>query len=661
MNGREPTCKEMSLDTQSRVNCRLEYDEEGIAWLYLDRRGADTNTLPLRVLSELAGALDELERKRDLKGMVLLSAKPGGFVDGPSIEELKPIDDENHVRKLIECGQSVTGRIAALPAPTVAAIHGNCLSGGLDLALACRYRVAEWAGARLGFPDVRLGLHPAYGGTARLPEVVGYWRALELLRDGGSMDASGAVKLGLVDAFAAEDSLREEARDLIRWNPGPHRPGHWNLLLRPWIMRRIIYKVLAYELSRKPCPENYPGTHAVLRLWRDHAGKPMAKRLVAERESFLALTRQPAARNLVRTYLLQNRLRSEALSPDVPVPRCVHVFGAGVIGGGAAALLAAHDREVTLHDPNEEALQVAEAGARAFFNGRLEDAEAAAAARARLHLDTDGNRVGDAELVIEAIGEDMAAKQSLLGNLESTLDGNAVIATTTSTLPIEDLCRTMDRPERLIGLHFFHPVQQMPMVEVVAGEQCSERAMAVGQALVASVHKLALRVRSGPGFLVLRLALPYMLQGASGYQRARREIIDAAGRKFGMAHGPLELADAVGLDVCQRLAEQLGYPVPDELREAVEAGRLGRRTGQGFHDWRGEQRVSASVPPGRHPFKELARELIDPLLEEAVRCRDEQVVADGDLVDVGALFGAGFPAYTGGPLTWLRDRGLGYH
>jgi 3-hydroxyacyl-CoA dehydrogenase/enoyl-CoA hydratase/3-hydroxybutyryl-CoA epimerase len=276
-----------------------------------------------------------------------------------------------------------------------------------------------------------------------------------------------------------------------------------------------------------------------------------------------------------------------------------------------------------------------------------------------LHLVTDATGVDDAELVIEAIGEDIADKQSLLGNLEGTLGKDTVIATTTSTLSIEELCRTLDRPDRLIGLHFFHPVQQMPMVEVVAGEQSSERAVAVGQALVAAAQKLALRVRGGPGFLILRLQLPYMLQGASGYHRSRREIIDAAGRKFGMAHGPLELADAVGLDVCQRLAEQLDYPVPDELRERVEAGRLGRRTGQGFHDWRGGRRVTGGVPPGRHPFKEIGRELIDPLLEEAVRCRDEQVVADGDLVDVGALFGAGFPAYTGGPLTWLVSQGRG--
>jgi len=644
------------LDEVRRANCRLEFDDQGIAWLHLDCDGIDTNTLSLPVLRDLSGALDELETASDLKGLVLLSGKRDGFVGGPSNAELRDIGDESHVRELINSGQSVTNRIASLPVPAVCLIHGNCLGGGLELALACRYRIAEQSGSRIGFPDVRLGLHPAYGGTVRLPRLIGYWQALELLRDGGSLNAGDAQALGLVDATTDEGTLPDAARDYIGRDPGPHRPGGWNALLRPWIARWLVYKVLEYEMSWKPCPENFPGTYAILRLWRDYAGKPVDKALQGERDSFLALTGRPAARNLVRTYLLQDRLRTEASSLDAPVPRRIHIFGAGVIGGGAAALLTAHDRDVTLHDPDEEALQEAGARAREFLEGRLGDAKAVAEARSRLHYDTGANGIGDAELVIEAIDEDMSAKQSLLQELEGALNKDTVVATTTSTLSIEDLSRSLEKPERLIGLHFFHPVQQMPMVEVVAGEQSGERPLAAGQALVASVLKLALRVRSGPGLLILRLEIPYMLQGASGYHRSRREIIDAAGRKFGMAHGPLELADSVGLDVCQRLAEQLGYPVPDELRERVEAGRLGRRTGQGFHDWKGGQRVSASVSPGRHPFEDIARELIDPLVEEAVRCRDEKVVADGDLVDVGALFGAGFPAYTGGPLTWLRER-----
>lgn len=218
----------------------------------------------------------------------------------------------------------------------------------------------------------------------------------------------------------------------------------------------------------------------------------------------------------------------------------------------------------------------------------------------------------------------------------------------------------MARPSRLIGLHCFRPVERMPLIEVVDAGDSSEAALAGGQALVAAVHKLPLRVRGTAGFLVRRLQLPYMLQGAAGFDLARREIIDTAGRKFGMPHGPLELADTVGLDVCQQLAERLGYPVPKALSERIKAGRLGQRTNQGFHDWSRGHHVHATIPDGPHPWEEITRELIDPVLQEAVRCRDEQVVADADLVDVGALFGVGFPARTGGPLTLLQEREAGY-
>lgn len=637
-------------------NCRLEYDDASIAWLYLDCREASTNTMSTPVLRDLGHVLDELEKRGDLKGLVILSAKDAGFVAAPSTDELAAVDDMEHVEAFVQCGQSVMDRIAALTAPTVALTHGHCLGSGLELALACRYRAADQAGSALGFPDVRLGLHPCHGGTARLPSLIGSWQALNLLRSGGSVNAARAVRLGLVDAVVPGESLADTARDLIARDPGRQRAGPWNVVFHFRVVRRLLYKLLDYELQRKPCPEKFPATYAILRLWRDHAGRPPANRLRAERDSLLRLIQQPASRNLVRAYLLQDRLQKEVLSLDATPPRRVHVFGAGVMGGGVAALLALHGRQVTLHDPDEQALRSAEARAQSLFEQHLEEPDRVADARARLSADTGDAEVAHAELVIEAVDEDLDAKQALFQELEARLAPDAVIATATTTLLIEELCRPMERPERLIGLHFFRPVEHQPLVEVVAGGRSGEQALAIGQALIAAAHKLPLRVRSGPGFLVTRLQLPYMLQGAAAYARPRREVIDAAGLKFGMPHGPLELADAVGLDVCQKLAESLGYAVPESLSERVEAGQLGQRTGKGFHDWKGERRVTASVPPGEHHFQKIARELIDPVLREAARCRDEHVVADSDLVDVGTLFGAGFPAHTGGPLTLLRER-----
>lgn len=637
------------------THCRLEYDDASIAWLYLDQRDSDTNTLSSDVLSDLARALDALEGREDLNGLVVLSGKTTGFVAGPSTEELTAIDDLDHVASFIDRGQSLTSRLAALPVPSVALIDGPCLSHGLELALACRYRVAQREDAMLGFPEVRLGLHPCHGGTVRLASLTGAWQALSLLRSGGSVDGDTAAKLGLVDVAASGDASQDAARDLIARDPGRRRPSAWNNFFRLRLIRRFIYKLLDYELQRKPCPAKFPATYAILRLWRDHGAGRIEPRLAAEHDSLIELVQHPGARNLVRAYLLQDRLQQASRSLDVAAPRRVHIFGAGVIGSGVAALLVLHGRRVTVHDPDEQALQGTVARTRKLLEERLAEPADVAGTLAALDTGSGDGEIDDAEFVLEAIDEDADAKRALLGRLEAGLAPDIPIGTATTTLLIEELCRGMDHPERLVGLHFLDPVERQPLVEVVAGERTGEPALAAGQALAAAAGKLALRVRSRPGFLVMRLRLPYMLEGAAMYERPKREVIDGAGLRFGMAFGPLELADAVGLDVCQRLAERLDYPVPAPLRECVAAGRLGQRTGRGFHHWMGGHHVTTGVPPGRHPFGEIAARLIRPVVKEAARCRDERIVAEADLVDVGALFGAGFPAHTGGPLTLSRQ------
>lgn len=644
------------MSSTSGPNWRLEIDDACVAWLSLDCQDAETNTLSLPVLRDLVRALDELDSCSGLEGLVILSAKEAGFVAGPCAAELKRLDDEDHVERYMRCGLAVTDRLAGSPVPSVALIQGPCLGSGLELALACRYRLADQRTAALGFPDVRVGLHPCHGGTVRLPSLIGDWRALELLRWGGSVSADRAEELGLVDASVSGDALIDQARTWIGRDPGRHRPAVWTTAFRAFPVRWFVYRLLDYEMRRKPCPEKYFASYALLRLWRDHAGRPTAERLEAEQQSLLALIRQPASRNLARTYLLQDRLRNEKSSLNVSPPFAVHIFGGGTIGGGVAALLVLHGRHVTVHDPDEQALAAAEARTRALIEGQLNDTSELTDALARLQTVAGFGEPAGAELVIEAIDEDAGAKRALLRRLEAAVNPEAVIATATSTLLVDELGRDMERPERLIGLHFFHPVESQPLVEVAGGQCSGETALSVGQALIGAVQKLPLRVRGTPGLLVTRLQLPYMLQGAAMYQRPRREVIDAAGLKFGMPHGPLELADAVGLDVCRQLAEQLGYAVPGPLGEYVEAGHLGLKTGKGFHHWSKGRRITTSVPPGRHAFDEIARELIQPVLREAERCRDQEVVADADLVDAGALFGVGFPAHTGGPLHLLHQR-----
>jgi len=636
--------------------CRLEYDDAHVAWLYLDFPGA-TNTLSLPALRDLAAALDVVDERRDLKGLVVLSARDDGFAAAPDIDEMKSLDDREHVRQYIECGQSAANRIAAFAVPTVALIHGPCLGSGLELALACRYRVAA-TDAALGFPDVRLGLHPCHGGTARLPALVGAWRALDMLRRGGSMNGAAALKCGLVDVAASGEALKDTARDLIERGPAPRRPPAWDLGFRLRLVRWLLYKLIDYEIQRKPCPKKYFATYSILKLWRDHGGRRMPDRLRAERESLLALIELPVSRNLVRTYLLQHRLQQEARDLDVAVPHRVHVFGAGTIGAGVAALLALHRCRVTLHDTDESKLQESEARARRLSEQRTGDPDRLADALDRAHAGDGGLDIDDADVVIEAIDEDLEAKQALIRDIEARVAPETMIATTTTTLSIDALGRGLARPERLVGLHFFDRIEDQPLVEVAAGEQSAAGTVAAGRALVTAAQKLPLPVRATPGFLVMRLQLPYMLAGAAMYKRPYREMIDAAGLKFGMPHGPLELADAVGLDVCQRLAEDLGHTVPEALSQRVEAGQLGKRTGKGFHNWTQGRRITSIIPPGKHPVDQITRDLIEPVVEEARRCLEQHVAADADLVDVGALFGVGFPAHTGGPLK-LRQSGDG--
>ena len=651
----------MQTEQTSRY-CSLAYDDIDVAWITLDSPDDGGNTIHLEVLRALHALLDRVAVAPRLRGLVLRTGRGSGFVTGLNTGELEALRDPVRAEAFAEAGQALTRRIATLPVPTVAAIRGTCSGPGLELALACDYRVIEaGTGVNLGLPEVRLGLHPCHGGTARLPAVVGAWRGLELLTSGRSVDGTEALRIGLADAQAESGRLDAVALHHARWAPRRRRLPLWDLPLRLWVGRWIVYRIIDTQKQRESSPENFPATYAILRLWRRSGGRPMDERIAAERESLVDLIARPSALNLVRTFLLQDRVKREARALDVPLPERIHVFGAGTIGSGLAAVLVLYGRSVVLHDPDAGALEVARRRARALLGQRMDRVEAIEEAIGRLEVTADESGVGDAEAVVESIPEDASAKRALYARVEPQLAPGVLIATTSATLPVEVLAEELADPQRLIGLHVFAPVERMPLVEVIAGQRSGERMVAQGQVLAAAMDKLPVRVRSGPGFLVNRLHLPYILKGAEMYDRSRRELIDTAAMRFGMPIGPLELADALGLDVCVSLAEQLGRTVPDKLRERVAAGHLGMRAGRGFHDWRNNRRVTASVPPGDHHYQEIAQALIAPLLEEARLCRDEGVAADGDLVDVAALFGCGFPAYTGGPLMLYQAWGWVLH
>ena len=641
---------------------KLERDSDGIAWLTIDKPGSSANVLSGGVLSELDGLLAALEK--DLpRGVVVISAKKSGFVAGADIKEFTGITDAASGYELIRRGQQVLNRLAALPCPTVAAIHGFALGGGLELALACRYRVAV-ADERLslGLPEVLLGIHPGFGGTVRSVRVAGVRPAMELMLSGKPVRAEKALRLGLIDRLVPEAELRSAAREMLLAAPAPRRAPWQERLLSSAPLRPLVRRSLTRKVARRAPREHYPAPYAIIDLWaRFGAHGPQA--FEAEARSIAHLFTTETSRNLVRVFLLQDRLKSAGGKSAADI-RHVHVVGAGVMGGDIAAWSALRGFTVTLQDRALEYVQPALKRAQELFDKRVPDPAKNAVARARLSADVAGEGVPGADVVIEAIFENLEAKQELYAQLEPRMKPGALLATNTSSLMLEPLAAKLARPERLVGLHFFNPVPQMPLIEIVHADHTDPAAVQAATGFARRIDKLPLPCRSAPGFMVNRVLTPYMHEAMlAAEEGVPLTVIDAAAVSFGMPVGPIELADVVGLDVAAHVGEiiarGLGRPVSEvpRLRELLAAKKLGRKSGAGFYVWRDGKAVKPAAPAAAAP-PDLIDRLILILVNECVTCLRERVVEDPDLVDAAVLFGTGFAPFRGGPLTYARARGV---
>jgi 3-hydroxyacyl-CoA dehydrogenase / enoyl-CoA hydratase / 3-hydroxybutyryl-CoA epimerase len=641
---------------------KLERDAEGIAWLTIDKPGSSANVLSGSVLTELDALLATLEK--DLpRGVVVISGKKSGFVAGADIKEFTGITDAASGYQLIRRGQQVLNRLSALPRPSVAAIHGFALGGGLELALACRYRVGV-ADERLslGLPEVLLGIHPGFGGTVRTVRVAGVRPAMELMLSGKPVRAEKALRLGLIDRLVAEAELRGAAREMLLAAPAPRRAPWQERLLSSAPLRPLVRRSLTRKVARRAPREHYPAPYAIIDLWaRFGAHGPQA--FEAEARSIAHLFTTETSRNLVRVFLLQDRLKSAGGKSAADI-RHVHVVGAGVMGGDIAAWSALRGFTVTLQDRAIEYLQPALKRAQELFDKRLRDPAKNAAARARLSADVAGEGVPGADVVIEAIFENLEAKQDLYAQLEPRMKPGALLATNTSSLMLEPLAAKLARPERLVGLHFFNPVPQMPLIEIVHADHTDPAAVQAATGFARRIDKLPLPCRSAPGFMVNRVLTPYMDEAMlAAEEGVPLTVIDAAAVSFGMPVGPIELADVVGLDVAAHVGEiiarGLGRPVSEvpRLRELLAAKKLGRKSGAGFYVWRDGKAVKPAAPAAAAP-PDLIDRLILILVNECVACLRERVVEDPDLVDAAVLFGTGFAPFRGGPLTYARARGV---
>ncbi len=635
------------MNIEGLQHWRVDTDSEGIAWATLDKAGESANSLSRAVMEELGKVLDALDRNPP-QALIFRSGKEAGFIAGADIQEFTQLDSAESARELVERGWNLFNRLAAVRYPTLALVRGHCLGGGLELALACRYLLAvDEPGTKMGLPEVMLGIFPGWGGMLRLPERVGPAMALDMMLSGKTLDAKRARNLGLADDCVPPRVMENAARMLVRSNrPRRALPFAQKLLNGP--LKFVVANGARKQVAKRARPAHYPAPYAIIDIWAKHNGNALAAPELVD-----GIVRSPTAKNLVRVFFLQERLKafgkSEGGSGDFKAKR-VHVVGAGVMGGDIAAWCALRGLTVTLQDQGMARIAPAIERARAAFAKRIRDKLQLRAVMDRLIPDPEGQGAAHADVVIEAIFENVEAKHELFRRLDAIMRPDAVLATNTSSLKLEDLRGVLKNPARLVGIHFFNPVSKMPLVEVVSADGGDPEMAKKAAAFVRQIDRLPLPVKSAPGFLVNAVLGPYMLEALRAVDEGHSpETVDEAMLAFGMPMGPIELVDMVGLDVAMAAGRALAGSGAEPPKCLVER----KKTGKGFYDHSSGK--PAKGTPGAVPAG-LAERLVAPLLARTQQLVDEGVVADADLADAGVIFGTGFAPFTGGPLNYLKNR-----
>jgi 3-hydroxyacyl-CoA dehydrogenase/enoyl-CoA hydratase/3-hydroxybutyryl-CoA epimerase len=639
-------------------NWTLDTDRGDIAWLGLRCRGS-TNVLSAEVLTELGHVIDAL-LEAPPRGLVIFSHKEKGFIAGADINEFPLFENESQTYEKVLAGHAILDRLANLPFPTCAAINGPALGGGLELALACDWRIALPSDQRtLGLPEVQLGVHPGLGGTVRTVKLIGVRQAMQLMLTGKAIRPEQALANGLIDRITSAKSWRADAADLVVRKPGSRSVPFVDMLLNLPIARPLLARVLKQQVRRKANPQHYPAPGAIIDLWQKHgAAKPGYD---AEARSFAKLVFSTTSRNLVRVFFLQSRLKDFAKASSRQFNH-VHVIGAGTMGGDIASWCAIRGLTVTLQDREKHYVDAAFERAEKTFAKKFKKPDLIAQARNRMTCDLSGEGAREADVIIEAIFENLEAKQALFADMEQRARPDAILATNTSSIPLKDIASVLKNPSKLIGLHFFNPVALMPLIEVVHSQITQPHEVSAGTAFARRIGKLPLPCRGTPGFLVNRILAPYMDEAIRLQSEGiPAEAIDKAARDYGMPVGPLELADSVGLDILVHVADILSETVnrvmPGSLKAMVDAGKLGQKSGSGFYDWQDGKPLARKDVSKR--YEQIVQDrLIMSLCNQAVACMGDKVVDDADLVDAGTIFGAGFAPFRGGPLQYLNQAGV---
>jgi 3-hydroxyacyl-CoA dehydrogenase / enoyl-CoA hydratase / 3-hydroxybutyryl-CoA epimerase len=640
---------------------RFSIDGEGIAWAIFDREGESANALGRRPIEELNAIIERVEaevRAKSVRGLIIMSGKERGYIVGADIREFESFQTEQQVIDSLKPVNAIFERIEKLPVPVVAALHGVCVGGGLELILACHYRIATRDDStRVGFPEVKLGIFPGFNGTARSIRQVGPMAAMQTMLTGGMIRASTAKGLGFIDQLVGSPGeLRWAARKAVLQNRRSTKAGTAKMLLTKWPARGLLAAKIRSETAKKVREDHYPAPFRLIDLFEEYGGDLDAMKS-AETKAFAPLMISDTSRNLRRVFRLTELLKNQAPRGFKWRPSRVHVIGAGTMGADIAGVCVASGMEVTLQDISPEQLEKGIKAQGKLLGRKFKTKATKDAAKARLIADPEGKGIGHADVIIEAIVERLDVKQKLFADLEGKIKPGAVLATNTSSLKLEDISAPMKDPGRLIGLHFFSPVPQMPLVEVVRGAKTRDDEVKKGATFVTAIDKFPLITKDVPGFLVNKVLTPYMFAAMKRLEEGEdKEKIDEAVRAFGMPMGAIELADNVGLDVCAHVAKILGQSSEgSRLERLVASGRLGKKTGEGFYVWKDGKPVRSSATFSKASLEQLGRELVEPMIAEAQKSLDEGVVETADLVDAGMIFGSGFAPFRGGPLHYKKS------
>lgn len=640
----------------------IQNDAAHIVWLGLDRKNSGVNTINDEVLDELNGLLHEVSQMKDVKALVIHSLKDKGFIAGADINALARFNHPTQAVDFLRKGQTVFSYLESLTIPTVAMIDGFCLGGGLELALACDYRIAsDDKNTRIGLPEILLGIHPGWGGTVRLPKLIGGFQALtQVMLTGAPLSAEKAKKLGIVDDVVPLRQLKRAVIYFINKLPPLHQPTTLQSLSNYAWVRMALAKMMRTQVAKKVRKEHYPAPYALIDLWEKEGGFDDRAYLKEADSVEQLIMKNDVSFNLIRAFLLRERMKGFAKSSHFQAQH-VHVIGAGVMGGDIAAWCALKGLRVTLQDKSYEQIAPALGRANKLFNKKLRKPRLVQAAMDRLIADPQGHGIARADVIIEAVFENLEVKQAIMQQVEKNAKFDAIIATNTSSIPLDEISKVMKNPQRLVGIHFFNPVAKMELIEVVNSTRTTAEITENACAFVNQIGRLPLPVSSSPGFLVNRVLMPYLMECVQLLNEGfSAELIDEAALSFGMMMGPVELADTVGMDVCLAVAENLtahfGGAVPEKLRTMVHEGKLGCKSGEGFYRYKNGKPIKQKLK-NTDGEKEISQRLILRMVNEAAACLREGVVADSDLLDGGMIFATGFAPFRGGPMHYAKQFG----